>query len=749
MNIRPCKLAWCFAVVLLASGYFAEADIYMNFDSVDASISNVDATAYLASFGVTLTNVNPAGTVIIQNRLNSAHVTASSPPNFLLQNVAGSPNGISYTLTFNIPYGEVTFTRCSIGPQAESAAWAANAFSGSTEVASAGDPHIGRDSNTPAVIYSLYGPTGITSLIIAADGGNASAISSVPLDDFHLIPVAITEEPTNMNAVAGTTFIASVTAVGGGTLSYQWQFDSTNLTDSETVVGSQSNMLAVSDITPANAGNYQVIVTNIYGCATSSVAMLTLASQLTIFPSAFPTGVVRQAYSVTCSACCGKPPYTFTVTAGNLPPGLFLSTNGLISGLPTVPGTFPFSLQVADSDGITGNGAYVITINSGWAEMTPLPDGYQEHCLVYANGFLYNIGGVSDSNSEADGYHVFYSQVYGNGTIGPWNDATPLPEAVFDSAAVAANGYIYVLGGNHYTQATGDYTSDIVYYSKINSDGSLGTWQVANPLPYEVYFLSAGAWKSTIYSVGGEGDGGEVNNVYSANIQDDGSLTAWVAQPSFPYSIFGQCSVANGNLYVLAGSINQGADITSNVYYSKINIDGSLAGWNQTASLPQALSNYGAAAANGYFFTMAGICNSGLTSAFYFAPIAGDGTLRSWSSGTPLPQGLNENAAAASTSYIFESGGDNFSDAIATVYSLPLPPPPGMPALTALVTNQAVQLQLISSTNTGFGILASPDLVNWMNIGWGFTGTNGLLTFQDTNAANFPYRFYRAYWPLP
>jgi hypothetical protein len=27
--------------------------------------------------------------------------------------------------------------------------------------------------------------------------------------------------------------------------------------------------------------------------------------------------------------------------------------------------------------------------------------------------------------------------------------------------------------------------------------------------------------------------------------------------------------------------------------------------------------------------------------------------------------------------------------------------------------------------------------------------TNGALLFQDTNAASFPNRFYRAYWPLP
>lgn len=54
-----------------------------------------------------------------------------------------------------------------------------------------------------------------------------------------------------------------------------------------------------------------------------------------------------------------------------------------------------------------------------------------------------------------------------------------------------------------------------------------------------------------------------------------------------------------------------------------------------------------------------------------------------------------------------------------------------------------------SPTNTGLGLLASTDLMSWTNIGWGFTDTNGSLLFQDTNAASFPYHFYRACWPLP
>src|SRR5213592_1803286 len=80
--------------------------IVLNFDSVDASSGPVDATSYLASFGITLSNVTPAGTVLIFDDRwfdGGGVVAASSPHNFLLQGVAGSPNGISYTLNFSAP----------------------------------------------------------------------------------------------------------------------------------------------------------------------------------------------------------------------------------------------------------------------------------------------------------------------------------------------------------------------------------------------------------------------------------------------------------------------------------------------------------------------------------------------------------------------------------------------------------------------------------------------------------------------
>ena len=41
-----------------------------------------------------------------------------------------------------------------------------------------------------------------------------------------------------------------------------------------------------------------------------------------------------------------------------------------------------------------------------------------------------------------------------------------------------------------------------------------------------------------------------------------------------------------------------------------------------------------------------------------------------------------------------------------------------------------------------FDIQASPDLLNWLDLGLVTADTNGLMQFDDTNAPNYPARFY-------
>jgi N-acetylneuraminic acid mutarotase len=385
-----------------------------------------------------------------------------------------------------------------------------------------------------------------------------------------------------------------------------------------------------------------------------------------------------------------------------------------------------------------------------WVQTTSLPDGYTGQSLAYSSGYLYQAGGVSLNNGFQDGTNVFYAQVHNDGTIGNWNSTTSLPEAVSYHAGVAANGFLYVLGGLHFTDDTGIFFTNTVYYSKINSDGSLGGWNIAAPLPQGLNQLSASVWNNTIYVACGSDGSLAMSNVYSAQIQSNGSLSSWTTQKSLPVATYTQAEAANGYLYVLGGILNN-ETVLQNVYYTKINADGTLAGWNQTIPLPQTESNFGAIAANGLIFSIAGYNGSTATTNLYISAVNGDGSLVAWSSESSLQIPIFDFAVVNNSSYIFLSGGQNNNgNALSSVYSMALPAPPAAPQFVSRsFTNGNFQLQLASSTNTGFGLLASTNLTSWTNIGWGFTGTNGLLSFQDTNAASFPNRFYRAYWPLP
>jgi hypothetical protein len=62
---------------------------------------------------------------------------------------------------------------------------------------------------------------------------------------------------------------------------------------------------------------------------------------LTISPATLPDASYGSAYTPaqTLTATGGTAPYTFSVTTGSLPPGMSLSTAGVLSGTPTAAGS--------------------------------------------------------------------------------------------------------------------------------------------------------------------------------------------------------------------------------------------------------------------------------------------------------------------------------------------------------------------------------------------------------------------------
>jgi uncharacterized repeat protein (TIGR01451 family) len=80
----------------------------------------------------------------------------------------------------------------------------------------------------------------------------------------------ITTQPTNQTAVVGGTAIFNVMVTGSLPLSYQWNFNGTN------IVGATNSTLTLANVQFSQAGNYAVLVTNAYGSVLSSNAVLTV-----------------------------------------------------------------------------------------------------------------------------------------------------------------------------------------------------------------------------------------------------------------------------------------------------------------------------------------------------------------------------------------------------------------------------------------------------------------------------------------
>lgn len=122
-----------------------------------------------------------------------------------------------------------------------------------------------------------------------------------------------------------------------------------SVTLQEDITINQGESLTIRDGASLNTGNNKVTVN---GGTLNGEDKITGTVKYTpsITTASLPEGKVNEEYATSLSAN-GSEPITWNVTDGNLPTGLSLSTNGKITGIPTAPGDYVFTVTASNDVG--------------------------------------------------------------------------------------------------------------------------------------------------------------------------------------------------------------------------------------------------------------------------------------------------------------------------------------------------------------------------------------------------------------
>ena len=278
--------------------------------------------------GSTVTNTGPT---LINGNLGVAPGTA----------VIGFPPGIVSGGTININNG--------VAAQAQSDLTTAyNQVAGTACTADLTGQNLGGLTLTPGV-YCFSTSAQLTGILTLNAQGNPNALFIF-----------------KTGSTLTTASNSSVVVIGGGSnCNVFWQVGSSATLGTGTSFA--GNILALSSITLTTGASVSGRVLARNGAVTldsNTVAVCAgVCPSITVNPPTLPNGALGNPYSQTVSASGGSTPYTFSISSGSLPSGLILSpATGLISGTPSVAGTFTFTVTATDINNCPGSRQYTIVI---------------------------------------------------------------------------------------------------------------------------------------------------------------------------------------------------------------------------------------------------------------------------------------------------------------------------------------------------------------------------------------------------
>ncbi|MCV2369598.1 DUF3500 domain-containing protein [Roseateles oligotrophus] len=196
------------------------------------------------------------------------------------------------------------------------------------------------------------------SALVACGGGSGGASTTADADTAP----SISTQPASLTVEAGAAVNFSVTAAGTATLAYQWR------KGGSAIGGATAASLSLASASTADAGSYDVVVSNSAGSVTSSAATLTVTSASTATTPSITTQPVSQTVVLGGGA-------SFSVAASGTAP---LSYQWALNGSAIANATAstytnssvaaghagPYTVTVSNSAGSATSNAATLTVSS-------------------------------------------------------------------------------------------------------------------------------------------------------------------------------------------------------------------------------------------------------------------------------------------------------------------------------------------------------------------------------------------------
>ena len=186
--------------------------------------------------------------------------------------------------------------------------------------------------------------------------GNGTGTSSTIQGFGSSTPTPLAFVTTTLpDGVVNNSYSATI-AVIGGTAPYTFKVSAGSLPSGLQLVASTGILSGA--LVQAGTSNFSIQVTDSSSPAQTATQAFTYTVDATALPLVFvnkslSSASLNQAYATTINANGGIAPYTFSLSAGTLPPGMQFftptSTQAAIAGTPTQAGTFTFTIKVVDS----------------------------------------------------------------------------------------------------------------------------------------------------------------------------------------------------------------------------------------------------------------------------------------------------------------------------------------------------------------------------------------------------------------